>query len=142
MFQIQCKPLRDLYARCGKGKIPAPAWTPTLLGIFDSLKQSITSSPLLARFDSSKPLFLKTDWSATGMGYILMQPDNSVEARAATEKLLNTGECDFDLSLNGARLRPVLFNSCSCTATEIHYHGFVREIACGRWAISMEKRYL
>ena len=100
------------------------------------------SSPLLARFDSSKPLFLKTDLSATGMGYILMQPGDSTEARAATSKLLNKGECDFDLSSDGARLRPVLFNSRSCTATEKHYHGFVGEIACGRWAIGMEKRYL
>ena len=76
------------------------------------------------------------------MGYILMQPDDSTEARAATSKLLNKREYDFDLSSDGARLRPVLFNSRSCTATEKHYHGCVGEIACGRWAIGMEKRYL
>ena len=45
-------------------------------------------SPLLARFDSSKPLFLKIDWSAIGIGYILMQPDDSTETRAAISKLL------------------------------------------------------
>ena len=61
MFQIQCKPLLNLYTRCGKGKIPAPAWTQNLSGLFNSLKNSIVSSPLLARFDSSKPLFLQTD---------------------------------------------------------------------------------
>ena len=63
-------------------------------------------------------------------------------AKAATAKLRDTGECDFDLSLDGARLRQILFNSRSCTQSERHYHGFIGEIACGRWAISMEKRYL
>ena len=142
MFQIQCKPLRDLYLKHGKRTIPTPAWSPALRGLFTSLKTSITSSPLLARFDSSKPIFLKTDWSSLGMGYILMQPDDSIVAKAATIKLRDTGECDFDISLDGARLRPILFNSRSCTQTEKHYHGFIGEIACGRWAISMEKRYL
>ena len=96
MFQLQCKPLRDLYTRCGRGNIPTPAWNPVLSEIFSSLKESITSSPLLARFDATKPLFLKTDWSAIGMGYLLMQPDDSEEGRTATTKLLSTEKCDFD----------------------------------------------
>ena len=33
---------------------------------------------------------------------MLMQPDDSTKARAATYKLLNKGECDFDLSSDGA----------------------------------------
>lgn len=61
------------------------------------------------------------------MGYILMQPDDSVEAKVATAKLLSTNKYDFDLALTGARLRPTLFNSGSCTATKNHYHGFVGE---------------
>ena len=125
MFQIQCNPLRDLYTRRGKGKIPVPAWMQNLWGIFNSLKYSIVSSPLLTRFISSKPLFLKIDGSATGMGYNLIQPDDNTEARTATSKLLNRGECDFDLSSDGTRLRPVLFNIRSYTATEKHCHSFV-----------------
>ena len=76
------------------------------------------------------------------MECILIQPDDSTEARAATSKLLNKGEYDLDLSSDGARLRPILFNIRSCTATERNYHGFVEEIACGQWAIGTEKRYL
>ena len=59
------------------------------------------------------------------MRYILMQPDDSSKARVATSKLLNKGKCDFDLSSDGARLMPVLFNSRSYTTTEKNYHGFV-----------------
>ena len=92
--------------------------------MFVSLKTSITSSPLLVRFDSTTPLFLKTDWSSTGMGYILMQPDDSADAQVATTKLSDKNECDFDLSLDGTCLRPILFNSRSCTSTERDYPKF------------------
>ena len=92
---------------------------------YEGFYYSIISSPLLTRFISSKPSFLKIDWSATGMGYNLIQPDDNTEARTATSKLLNRGECDFDLSSDGARLRHVLFNIRSYTATDKHYHGFV-----------------
>ena len=75
------------------------------------------------------------------MGYIIIQLDDNTEARTSTTKLLNK-KCDFDLSSDGARLKLVLFNSISCTATEKYYHSFVGEIARGRWDISIEKRYL
>ena len=71
-----------------------------------------------------------------------MQADDSAEVRAVIEMLANTSECNFDLFLDGARLRPLLFNSRSYTATEKYYHGFVGKIAFGRWAISIDKRYL
>ena len=38
---------------------------------FDTCKSNLVSSPLLLRYDSSNLVFLKTDWSATGIGYIL-----------------------------------------------------------------------
>jgi hypothetical protein len=56
--------------------------------LFDSMKEALTSSPVMARFDSSKSVFLKTDWSASGMGFILMQPDGSEESLAAISKLV------------------------------------------------------
>ena len=71
-----------------------------------------------------------------------MQPDNSTASKVVVAKFLSTGECDFGLSQSGARLQPILFNTRSCTETERHYHGFVGEIACGRWARAMEKRHL
>jgi hypothetical protein len=76
------------------------------------------SSPLLARYDSSKKcFFLKTDWFANTFGYYMillsMQPDDSPESMAALEHLLRTaGECKFDLTLKSAcRLHPIRFSS-------------------------------
>ena len=58
------------------------AWTPDLISLFEELRVAITSSPVLARFHLLKPTFIKTDWSAEGMGWILMQPADDIESTA------------------------------------------------------------
>ena len=107
-------------------------WSPSLIKFFCNCKNDFVTSPLLLRFVCSRPTFLKTDWSAGGMGYILMQPDDSSDSIAAIHHLADTGKCLFDLSLDGPRLRPVLFESRSNLPYESDYHSFVGEIACGR----------
>lgn len=74
------------------------AWTPHLLAIFEHLKQVITLSPLLTRYDNTKPRFLKIDWGSTGIGYNLMQPDDSTGSVTSTSKLRKSGELNFDLA--------------------------------------------
>ena len=66
------------------------AWSLELVELFNDIKTAITSSPVLARYDPSKPTFLKSDWSAEGMGYILMQPENDRASVEATVLLLKT----------------------------------------------------
>ena len=82
------------------------AWTPALISIFEELKVTITSSPMLARFDPLKPTFLKIDWSAEGMGWILMQPADDIESTKATKSLLKCGKCyvQFDLDREHAQI--------------------------------------
>ena len=67
------------------------AWTPALIKLFEDIKVCVTSSPVIARYDPSKPTFLKTDWSAQRMGWILMQPADDAETIAASKLLLKTG---------------------------------------------------
>ena len=121
--------------------IPIMAWTPGLITLFDHCKHHLVSSPLLLRYDSSKPVLFKTDWCAGGMGYILMQADDSPQCLKAIQILENTGYCLFDLSLDGPRLRPV-FLSRSNHPYEKYYHSFVGEVTCVRWAISCCRKYL
>jgi hypothetical protein len=59
--------------------------------LLESMKTALTISHLLARFDSSKTGFIKTDWSEAGMGFILMQPNGS-EASMAAMATLKAGE--------------------------------------------------
>ena len=72
------------------------AWSPELVKLFRDAKVCITSSPMLAWYNSGKPTFLKTDWSAKGMGCILMQPDNDKTLTETANLLLKTGEYVFD----------------------------------------------
>ena len=63
------------------------AWTPELVTLFHRLKVGVTSSPLLTIFDPDKPTFLKADWSAEGMGWILMQPADDNESQHTMKTL-------------------------------------------------------
>jgi hypothetical protein len=82
------------------------------------------------------------DSAGTGMGWILMQPDDSAASVRALALLRSEGICHFDVSMHGARLRPVRFGSRGCTEMESHLHSFVGEAGCGRWAISQNRKYL
>ena len=139
---IRLRPLRKLLRTYFRQEIPVMAWSPSLLQLFDDLKRSITSSPVTARYDPDKPVFLKTDWSSEGMGWILMQPHNDEESINAVQLLLKGDNCLFDLTPEGARLRPIAFGSRACTPMEAKLHSFVGETACGRWAISQNKKFL
>ena len=75
-FETNVKPLRKLQRECQCQPIPILAWNPTLIPLFHDCKTHLITSPLLLRYDSTKLTFLKTDWYAGGMGYILMQIDD------------------------------------------------------------------
>ena len=70
-FEVNIKPLRVLQRKYHRKIISTPLWTTELLDLFKLCKTNLTSSSVLARFDSNKSVFPKTDWSAEGMGYIL-----------------------------------------------------------------------
>ena len=55
------------------------AWFPDLIQLFDDMKKCITLLPILERFDPTEPVFLKIDWSAEGMAWILMNPGDDKE---------------------------------------------------------------
>ena len=87
------------------------ALAPDLIKLFEELKLVITSYPVLSRFDIQNPTFLKTYFSAEGMGLILVHPANDIESTMFTDHLLKTGEFKFVLAKHGARLQPIAFGS-------------------------------
>ena len=141
-LEMRMKPMRALYRKYLRKDIPLMAWTPDLVQLFQDIKRMITSSPLLARFNTAKPVFLKTDWSASGMAWILMQPDDSEKSKAATTLLLTKGINQFDATMDGPRLIPVRFGSRACLDKEKWFHSFVGEGACGRWGIAQNRKFL
>ena len=79
-MEIKLKPLRALVKILYWKPIPSSSWTPAIIKLFADLKNSITSSPVLAQYDTTRPTFIKTDWSNEGMGWILMQPADDEES--------------------------------------------------------------
>ena len=71
------------------------------------------------------------DWSSEGMVWILMQPTGDEEMVKVTIILTITGECLFDLSKFGVRLKLVTFGSHSCTPVKKCIHLFTGEVASG-----------
>ena len=96
-FDVRIKPLQKFYHDYFRKDIPLMAWSPDLIKLFLDIKKCITSSPILARFDPKKPVFLKTDWSAEVMTWTLMQPADDEESNKTAKKLVTTGEWNFDL---------------------------------------------
>lgn len=60
-LEMHIKPLRAMIKSYFRAQIHMMAWSPSIIQSFDDIKVCITSSPILARFDLSKPTFLKTD---------------------------------------------------------------------------------
>ena len=54
-------------------------WTKVHQDAFDELKQKLTTAPVLACPDWTKPLVLQTDASLEGLGAVLSQPDGEEE---------------------------------------------------------------
>ena len=141
MLQVQGIPLLQLYIKYTKKQIPPIMWTPELLKLLKSLKVCITSLPVLSWYDSSLPTFLKTDWSAVGMRFIIKQPNTDNQSLDALNILRTTGNNKFDKTMDGQRLRPILFGSRKYTDTESYYHSFVGDVATSCWAISKNRVY-
>ena len=136
---MRLKPLHGLVKNVYRKPISHKAWTPELRTLFADLKICITSSPVLARFDPSKITFMKIDWSSEGTGWIIMHPADDNESGKATTHLRAIRECSFELSKNGARLKVIAFDSCSCNNNERNFRSFTSEGACGCWAIEKTK---
>ena len=68
-----------------------------LITLFEELKEYVISSPLLSQFGLNRKIFLELDWSAEGMGWILIQPVDGKEYIQATKLLTKNSSCKFDL---------------------------------------------
>ena len=89
-FAKWASPLHDLIRpvaitkKCARVKLPPLAhnlppfeWTTTHLESFNKLKDALTSAPVLAYPDYSKPFILVTDASLKGLGAVLTQEDDN-----------------------------------------------------------------
>ena len=76
-YKVNLSPFRFLIMKYNGSKIPLMAWSPALCALFDQIKLDLSFDLCLAGACSSTTFFLKIDWSSAGMGWILMQPNDS-----------------------------------------------------------------
>ena len=118
-------------------------WLPEHQALFEQLKSEILAKPVLARPDSNRRFYIKTDWCSNGMAAALLQADpDDLDALDAEAVESIGGPCFFDLQKKGIRLRPIEFISRATSMAEKSFHSYVGEASVARWAFPRWKRYL
>ena len=119
------------------GQFPAAA-----IAAFHSVRKQILSKPILQRADIKKRFYLKTDFSAIGLGFALCQPDNQPESLAAMAREDAGGACEFDFALSKLRLFLIAMGSRRTKGSEVHFHSFPGEALAACWAIVKNRHWL
>jgi hypothetical protein len=75
-FELCIAPLRKLTKHEYTNPIKL-LWTDAAHAAWEDMRTAIVSDPCLKRFDYPKLVVLRTDFSALGFGYVLLQPGNN-----------------------------------------------------------------
>ncbi len=93
-FELHASILRDLIYRSPlDDKFPKNSYTSHHNNAFQHLKTAVTSKPILQRYNHNKRCYLKTNFSAKGLGYAICQPDDSPDSLAAMQLEERGGKC-------------------------------------------------
>jgi hypothetical protein len=111
---ILSSPLTDMLR---KGVKEPLQWSNTATSNFETLKNSLSSCPILKLPDVAKPFVLRTDASGIGIGAVLLQYHNSFP-------------------------HPVAYASCKLYDREKRYSAIERVCLAMVWGISKFKCYL
>ena len=97
---------------------------------------ALLADPCLMRYNCELRCYLRTDWSAIGMGFVLLQPADDTESRAAMRREIAGGPCKFMLLNAKCHLRPICFGSRKSRGRESKLHSHLGEGFCGDWVIT------
>jgi hypothetical protein len=97
-------PLTEKFRGHDRKSTPPFIWTDKDHEHFEKAKELLSSPSMLTLFDPSRPVHLYTDWSTTGIGSYIAQPDD-----------------------NGFE-QPIAYASRKCKESESKYHPYMGEI--------------
>lgn len=105
-FSSLCSPITDLLK--GRKKGQPIVWTPEANIAFAKIKEALTTAPVLASPDYTKPFSLMCDASDTGVGCVLYQEEDGLEHPIAyASRTLN--KCQRKYTTTEKELLAVLF---------------------------------
>ena len=118
-------------------------WTSEDQSLLEILKEDIVAGDTSARPYPHQELYITLDCFKDVMGEVILQADNSVEARKSEAQEKSGGKYEFDTSLEGISLRNI---SCILISTvsplENSRHSFVLEAAAVSWSVGKFRKYL
>ena len=135
-FELLIGPLREVMKLDYTEAITPQIWTPAVAASWNGIKESILGDPCLARFDHRKLTVIRTDFSAAGFGYVLLQPADDPVSIDAMMKCMEGKGFDFLTKDSRAILRPVSFGSRRARNNESKLHSHLGEGFAGDWAIN------
>jgi hypothetical protein len=119
-----------------------PHWTPEAQAAWEDLKGSILADPCIQRFDHRKLIVLRTDFSAKGFGYVLLQPGNDEASTNAAQNYVDGKGFTFMTKGSKAILHPVCFGARRTRGNEIRLHSHLGEGFSGDYAINKCRSYV
>ena len=134
-FELRISPLREI-CRNEYTKPVAPFWTDAATKAFDKMRMAIMSDPCLQRFDYRKPVILRTDFSARGFGYVLLQPENDDASIQASQDYRDGKGFTFMTKDSKAVLHPICFGARKCHGNKVRLHSHLGECFAGSYGMT------
>jgi hypothetical protein len=142
-FEMKIKPMREAIAdHTLDHTFVGSEFGEPAIKAFRFIRDYILSKPILQRANIKKRFYLKTDFSALGLGFALCQPDDSPESTAAMNREDAGGECEFEFCMSKMRLLPVAFGSRKTKGNEIHFHSHPGESLAASWGTTKNRHFL
>ena len=140
-FELRIIPLRTITSHEYSTRLDG-LWTDEAKASYDDIKSAILDDPCIQRFDHTKLIILRTDFSALGFGYVLLQPGDDSASTAAAQDYRDGKGFSFMTKDSRAILRPVCFGARKTRGNETRLHSHLGEGFSGDWAINKCRHYL
>eukprot|EP00978_Attheya_sp_CCMP212_P034836 scaffold148387_cov31-Attheya_sp.AAC.1 len=141
-FEDRISNLRELTKLPYETPLAPSNLTADIISEYNDIKQAILSAPCLRRHDTGKRNYLRTDFSAKGMGYALLQPEDMDEAISAMNREIAGGPCEFDIKMSSPRLFAVAFGARRNRGYEKCLHSHLGEGFGLDWGANKNRHFL
>ena len=117
-------------------------WTTVHEAEMADMKTAILDDPCLKRYDHTKRLYLRTDFSSHGMGYAACQPGDDEPSILAMQREMAGSDCEFMRPNSLLVLHPVAFASRKNRGYELKLHSHLGEGFAGDWAMNRCRHFV